>query len=183
MRLCNKQLGQLAPADPWGGQVHGDLMSDAFVADRLLQQINPFHDAGIVDQYIEHGVKVANGVHERQHIRPRRDVALDRLDRRVFCLQLTKCHVIPPAGEDLGTLESEPDSELPTDPRRATRHHNGAVAPGTASRARVSSTGASLSSRRGLALAFGDNPVLEPSALCADQANVRRRLPRESGER
>ena len=28
-------------------------MSDAFVTDRLLQQINPFHDAGIVDQHIE----------------------------------------------------------------------------------------------------------------------------------
>ena len=129
------------------GQVHSDLISDAFVADRLFQQINPFHDTGIVDQYIQHAVAVANGLYERQHVRPHRDVALNRIDRRVFCLQLTKCHVIPPAGDDLGTLDRKMDCELPTDPRRATRHHNGAVAPGTASRARVShsSTVASLS--------------------------------------
>jgi hypothetical protein len=121
--------------------------------------INPFHNAGIVDQYIEHGVAVANGLHERQHIRPRRDVASDRLDRRVFCLQLTKCHVIPPAGEDLGTFGSEPDCELPTDPRRATRHHNGTVAPGTASRARVSSTGASLSGHCSLQFQLGTRAI------------------------
>jgi hypothetical protein len=75
------------------------------------------------------------------------NAALNRLDRGMFCLQLTKCHVIPPAGNDLGTLGRKMDRELPTDPRRATRHQNGAVAPGTASRTRVShsSTGASLS--------------------------------------
>jgi len=86
-------------------------------------------------------------------------VASDRLDRRVFCLQLTKCHVIPPAGEDLGTFGSEPDCELPTDPRRATRHHNGTVAPGTASRARVSSTGASLSGHCSLQFQLGTRAI------------------------
>jgi len=129
--------------------------------DRLIQQITPFHDAGIVDQYIEPGIEVANGLHERQHIRPRRDVALNRLDRRVFCLQLTECHVTPPAGDDLGTLGSEPDCELPTDPRRATRHHNDAVAPGTASRTRVShsSTGASLSEPCSLQFQLGAQAI------------------------
>ena len=136
-------------------------MSDAFVADKLLQQINPFHDAGIVDQYIEHAIAVANGLDQRQHIRPHRDVASNRLDRRVFCLQLTKCHVIASAGDDLATLGRKMDCELPTDPRRATRHHNDAVAPGTASRTRISHSSIGASSSGPCSLQFQlDSPEL-----------------------
>jgi Polyketide cyclase / dehydrase and lipid transport len=53
------------------------------------------------------------------------------------------------------------DRELLTDPRRATRHHNVAVAPGAASRTRVShsSTGASLSGPCSLQIQLGPQAI------------------------
>ena len=118
--LCHSELGHESSAvvEAFGSEVTYVKPGDRVI--RLLQKINPFHDAGIIDQYI---------------------------DRRMFSLQLTKCLVIPPAGEHPSAVGLGTDCDLPTDPRRATSYHNNAVAPGTARGMGIShnSTGASLS--------------------------------------
>ena len=101
---------------------------DALLTDRPIQQVDLFHDPGIVYQYIDPSVAVLNSLLKRQHIRAYRYVAADRLDSRVSCLAFTERHFIPCACDQLGAFGGEPYCELPIDTRCSASHHDDAVA-------------------------------------------------------
>ena len=111
------------------GQIYRDLLCDAFVTDSPVQEIQLFHNAGIVDQHIDPAVSAPNRLFKRKHVHACGNVAAENLNRRVLRLEFVKCRFIARAGDHLGAFRCEPHCERSTDARRAAGYHDDAAAP------------------------------------------------------
>ena len=111
------------------GQVHPDLIGDRVVVDRIVQQIDPLHDPGIVDQHIQAAVALPDRRGKGQHVVADRYVATDGLDAGVAVLQLPQCHLAAPARDHVGAFPRQAFDECSSDPRAAAAHHDDTAGP------------------------------------------------------